>query len=575
LTAALTLAYLKATDLTLAFRTEPLFDGLDFSLGGGERVALVGPNGVGKSTLLKILAGRITPSGGRVELGPHTRLGYFAQQVPDPEQTVGGFLRGALAETFELEARLHELEALLADADVDGGVSVGARADAAQLVLEEYGTALERFEDLDGWTARARLDDVRRRLDVGHLPDDARLAEVSGGEQARLMLAAVLLAEPTVLLLDEPTNHLDADAVAWLGDYLARFPGGVLVISHDRAFLDRVATGVVELDGIHDELQEYEGGYTAYKTGKQARWQKLLLDYEAQEKRRQRLAADIDATKGHAAATENATTNDHWRRIAKKVAKKAKARERRLERELQSARWIAEPQTRPTLTLAFRKGKGRREFALQARDVRVTAGERVLLDSVDLEIRSGGRLLITGPNGAGKSSLLRAVERLIPADEIGVLPQTHDHLRLDTSVIDYFRSRVPVYPEDAEQILTGYLFGEDQWTAPLRTLSAGELRRLLLAVLVNQGVRVLLLDEPTNYLDFDSLDVVERALQAFAGTIVAVSHDAYFADAVGFGTRWHVADGALRTLDSPDAPDAPDSLVCGPASTFVAVPQAG
>ncbi len=142
----------------------------------------------------------------------------------------------------------------------------------------------------------------------------------------------------------------------------------------------------------------------------------------------------------------------------------------------------------------------------------VHAGERVLLDGVDLEIRSGERVLITGPNGAGKSSLLRAIEERMPEAEVGVLPQTHDHLRIDTSVIDYFRSKVPVYPEDAEQILTGYLFGEDQWQAPLRTLSAGEVRRLLLAVLVNRGVRVLLLDEPTNYLDFDSLDVIERAL---------------------------------------------------------------
>ncbi|HEX4788827.1 MAG TPA: ABC-F family ATP-binding cassette domain-containing protein [Actinospica sp.] len=553
MTAALALSHLKAADLSLAFQTEPLFDGLDLSLGGGDRVALVGPNGVGKSTLLKILAGRLTPGGGRVELGPHTRLGYFAQQVPDPEQTVSGFLRGALAETFGIEARLRELEQRLADGD--------------HAVLDEYGTLLERFEDLDGWGAAARVEDVRRRLDVGHLPDDARLAQVSGGEQARLMLARVLLDKPTVLLLDEPTNHLDADAVAWLGDYLADFFGGALVISHDRAFLDRFATRVVELDGIHDELQEYEGGYTEYKAGKQARRQKLLLDYQAQEKYRQRLAADIDATKGQAAATENATANDHWRRIAKKVAKKAKARERRLERELQSARWIAEPATRPTLALAFRPGKSRREFALQAKDVQVTAGRRVLLEQVDLTILSGDRVLITGPNGAGKSSLLRAIEgRMAEAgEEVGALPQTHDHLRLDTSVIDYFRSRVPVYPEDAEQILAGYLFGEEQWTAPLRTLSAGELRRLLLAILVNQGVRVLLLDEPTNYLDFDSLDVVERALREFAGTIVAVSHDAYFADAVGFGARWHLADGLLDTGISGSR-QAPEAGLLGAAS---------
>jgi len=524
-------AYLKATGLSLAFHAEPLFDGVSLAVGWGDRVALVGPNGVGKSTLLKILAGRLTATNGRVELGPSARVGYFAQQVPDPAATVGDFVRSALAEVFSIESRLRELESQFAD--------------GADEALAEYGTLLERFEALDGWTAQARVDDVRQRLDVAHLPEDAKLAQVSGGEQARLVLARVLLADPTVLLLDEPTNHLDADAIDWLGDYLARFKGGILVISHDRAFLDRVANRVIELDGIHDELREYEGGYTAYKAEKQARWQKLLLDYEAQEKRRARLAADIESTKGHASATEDATTNDHWRRIARKVAKKAKAREQRLERELQSARWIAEPQTRPSLTLAFPNAeKARREFVHRASDLDVKAGPRTLLTIASLEIRTGDRVLITGPNGAGKTSLLNGIAARLP--EAGVLPQTHDHLRVDTAVIDFFRSKVPSYPQDAEQILTGYLFGEDQWHAPLRTLSAGELRRLLLAIVVNQGARVLLLDEPTNYLDFDSLDVIERALTAFTGTIVSVTHDRYFADAIGFKTRWHVADGGLH-----------------------------
>jgi ATPase subunit of ABC transporter with duplicated ATPase domains len=532
LTAASQLSYLKATELSLAFHAEPLFDNLALSLNAGDQVALVGPNGVGKSTLLKILAGLLPASAGHVERGPRTRVGYFAQQVPDPGQTVDSFLRSSLAEVFALEARLRELEARMSSGD--------------ESELAEYGTLLGRFEALDGWTAQARVDDVRQRLDVAHLPDDAKLTEVSGGEQARLMLGRVLLTEPSVLLLDEPTNHLDADAIDWLGDYLAKFPGGVLVISHDRAFLDRVANRVVELDGIHDELQEYEGGYTEYKAEKQARWQKLLLDYEAQEKRRERLAADIESTKGHALSVEQLTRNSSARRLAKKVAKKAKARERRLERELQSARWIAEPQTRPTLALTFpRAKKTRHEFVLQVTELTVTAGPRELLTIPALEIRTGERVLITGPNGAGKSSLLRELAVRLPRSEFGVLPQTHDHLRIDTSVIDYFRSKVPVYPEDAEQILTGYLFGEDQWQAPLHTLSAGELRRLLLAIVVNQGVRVLLLDEPTNYLDFDSLDVIERALTAFTGTIVAVSHDRYFAEEVGFKTRWHVESGKL------------------------------
>jgi ATPase subunit of ABC transporter with duplicated ATPase domains len=532
LPAAAPFSYLKAAGLSLAFHAEPLFDGVSLAVGAGDRVALVGPNGVGKSTLLKILAGMLAPSAGRVELGPNTRVGYFAQQVPDPAATVGDFVRSALAEVFSVESRLRELERRAADGGLDA--------------LDEYGSVLERFEALDGWSAQARVDRVRQRLDVAHLSDDAMLAQVSGGEQARLMLARVLLADPTVLLLDEPTNHLDAGAIDWLGGYLAQWTGGVLVISHDRAFLDRVANRVVELDGIHDGgLQEYEGGYTAYKAEKQARWQKLLLDYEAQEKHRSRLAADIEATKGHSLTVEFATTDSSARRLAKKVAKKAKARERRLERELRSARWIAEPQTRPTLSLAFAtSGKPRHEFVLQASDLAVNAGPRTLLTIPTLEIRTGDRILISGPNGAGKSSLLNEIAARLP--DAGVLPQTHDHLRLDASVIDYFRSKVPIHPQDAENILTGYLFGEDQWHTALHTLSAGELRRLLLAIVVNQGARVLLLDEPTNYLDFDSLDVIERALTAFTGTIVTVTHDRYFADAIGFKTHWHVADGGFR-----------------------------
>ncbi|WP_211244496.1 ABC-F family ATP-binding cassette domain-containing protein [Actinospica robiniae] len=524
-------SFLKATGLSLAFHAEPLFDGVGLTLAPGDRVALVGPNGVGKSSLLKVLAGRLSAIAGRVEYGPDARVGYFFQQVPDPGQSVGAFLREPLAELFAAEARLHELER---------GIESGRLS-----LLDEYGTLLERFETLGGWTARARVDEVSQRLGVAHLDEHTPLARVSGGEQARLMLARVLLTEPSILLLDEPTNHLDADAVAWLGDYLAAFPGALLVISHDRAFLDRVATQVVELDGIHDELQTYEGGYTAYRAEKQARWQRLLLDYEAQEKYRARLAEDIEATKGHAAATESATANDHWRRIAKKVAKKAKARERRLDRELQSARWIAEPRTRPTLTLAFPDPENDALAGLHVKQLPVMAGDRTLFELADLEIKPGARILISGPNGAGKSSLLAALAARAEPGAVAVLPQTHDGLRLETSVIDYFRSRVPVYPEDAEQILTGYLFGEEQWEAPLRALSAGELRRLLLAVAVNEGAPILMLDEPTNYLDFDSLDVVERAVRAFTGTVLVVSHDRYFAQAAGLSQEWVVRAGEL------------------------------
>ncbi|MGW4946062.1 ATP-binding cassette domain-containing protein [Actinoplanes sp. NPDC004185] len=213
---------------------------------------------------------------------------------------------------------------------------------------------------------------------------------------------------------------------------------------------------------------------------------------------------------------------------------------------MESARWIAEPRTRPPLTLAFPADeRADRDTVLAVHDLTVKLGDRTLLDGVDLDVRRGDRILITGRNGAGKTTLLRAIAEHAEA-ELAVLPQTSDGLRTATTVLDFFRSRVPVYAEDAERLLAGHQFGPDQWGASLRSLSAGELRRLLLAVMVNSPARILLLDEPTNFLDFDALDVVEQALRAYRGTLLTVTHDRYFAGAVGHTRTWHVADGQVR-----------------------------
>lgn len=534
---------LKAVSVSKHHDAEPLFTGLDLIVNAGDRVGLIGPNGVGKSTLLRVLIGEEAPSSGHVERAPGTTVGYFAQQVPDPDATVGEFLAAGLGELHPLAVQLRELERRLADGDTTA--------------LDAYGEAQDRWAALDGWRAQARLTEVRQRLDVAHLADDTPLHRVSGGEQARLTLARVLLDDPDLLVLDEPTNHLDAEGIAWLGDWLAAFPGGVLVVSHDRAFLDRTVQRIVELDGIHDEPQTYSGGYTAYRAEKLRRWQRLLLDYEAQQKDHRRWLADIERTKEQARGVEESVRSglgaDQQRRYAKKVAKKAKARERRLRRQMASMRWLAEPRTRPSLALAFPQEAPADAEVLRVRGLVLRAGGRTLLNRVDLTVRGGDRILLTGPNGAGKSTLLRVLAgRRAPdaghveaATGVALLPQTHDGLRTDVTVLDHFRAEVPVYVDDAERLLDGYLFGPDQWNARLRTLSAGELRRLLLAVLVNSPARVLLLDEPTNYLDFDSLEMVEAALREFRGTMVMVSHDTYFAEAVGLDRRWRVADGRL------------------------------
>ncbi|MFC7533113.1 ABC-F family ATP-binding cassette domain-containing protein [Actinoplanes sp. GCM10030250] len=535
--------HLKAVDLGRAHDGDLLFSGFDLVLGAGDRIGVVGPNGAGKTTLLRVLAGELTPTTGSVTVAAATRVELVPQEMPGRDDTVGAFLGEGLGELAEVTADLRRLEARLA-----GGEDV----------LTSYGVVQDRWTALEGWNAENRLTEIRQRLDIEHLADDLPVAAVSGGEQARLLLARALLAGqsahrpddgPHLLLLDEPTNHLDAEGAAWLRQWLRDFPGGVLAVSHDRAFLDEFATRIIELDGIDEQPQDYPGGgYTAYRAEKQRRWERLLLHYEAQEKDRLRWEADIERTKGYAAGVENTVRSGaeapHLRRVARLVARKAKVRERRLRRQMASVKWIAEPRTRPPLTLAFPGDDGDAgEIVLKVRDLTVAFGERTLLDHVDLDVARGDRILVTGRNGAGKTTLLRALAS--DRAEVAVLPQTDDGLRTRTTVLDFFRARVPVYAEDAERLLAGHQFEPEQWSAPVRDLSAGELRRLLLAVVVNTEQRILLLDEPTNFLDFEALDVIEEALRRYRGTLLIVSHDRYFADAVGCTRQWHVADGQV------------------------------
>jgi ATPase subunit of ABC transporter with duplicated ATPase domains len=533
----------KAIELSAFYGDEPLFSGATFAVAAGDRVGLVGPNGAGKSTLLRIVAGELRPATGHVEVAPGGRIGYFAQQVPDPAATVGRFLDDAPGELPALDRRLRALQALLA--------SASDHIEPAR--IEELGAVQERYAQLGGWAYAARVAEIRDRLGVRSLPDTARLGSLSGGEQARLMLACALIGEPTDLLLDEPTNHLDAEGIEWLGGYLARFTGSIVVVTHDRALLDRVATEIVEIDGIggpdgDGRPQFYDGGYTAYRAEKQRRWERRLLDFEAQEKARARLVDDIEATKAHARSTELTTRNDRLRRYAKKVAAKAKARERRLARQMQAATWIAEPQTRPPLVLAFRSPRtdpasadGPATTVLAASDITIAAGTRTLARNVDLRVRADERIVLTGPNGSGKTTLLTTLAGIVePASGhvtrhgvVALLPQTHDELRLRVSVLDFFRSRVPMYVDEAEELLRAYLFDDEQQRQPLRTLSAGEVRRLLLATIVNSDADAILLDEPTNFLDFDALDVVEEALRAYDGALLVVTHDAYLPKSIG------------------------------------------
>ena len=538
---------LKADALRAAHDAGPLFDDVSFVLADGERAGLVGPNGVGKSTLLRILAGLSPAEAGHVSIGARDRVAYLEQQPPDPDLTLAVYLQRAAGEVYTIDRRMRAVEAAMGE-------------HPTRDLAEQYDRLQARIAALDGWAFRDTIDEIRRRIDIADLPDGAPLRELSGGQAARAMLAGVLLGRPTVLLLDEPTNHLDLDGIRWLEGYLAGFGGSLLVVTHDRRFLDRAVSWIHELDPVTRRLETYRGGYSEFRIEKQRRFERATEEHRMQERYRKRIEEDIARARSQARESESTAGglgSDKLKRYAKKVAKKAKAREHRLQRQMGAEAWIERPQRAATLRLELTgvSERGRRLVALE----RVTAGYdgTVVLDDVDLSVSGRDRLAVTGPNGAGKSTLFRLLSgELAPASgrvmrdaAVAVLPQSHDRLPLGRGVLEHYRSRVVGHEHEARAVLGWFLFSQEQLFRPLATLSAGERSRLLIAIMVMSGAELLLLDEPTNHLDFASIDVVEQALNEFRGTVLAISHDREFIRNIGCDRVLEIRDGHLRELD--------------------------
>jgi ATP-binding cassette subfamily F protein 3 len=521
---------LVVSDLSKRHGDRLILDRVSFSANTGDRIGLVGANGAGKSTLLSIVVGSEVPDGGSVALAPGVRVGYLRQGFADLPAATLGDLVGQVGE--RLDALLHASERLeVAAAEL---AKPEADADAA---FDAYDRALEELEGRGGFAAIEEVQILLASLRLGDIPLTEPLAALSGGQKTRAGLAALLADRPDLLLLDEPTNHLDADALGWLEGFLAAYRGAVLVVSHDRAFLDRTVTLILELDDQTRRLTSYPGTYADYAAAKRRASVAEADAYARQQRRIAEIERDVRAVASHAQRTERATQHDFLRGRAKKVARTAKVRERKLERLLLSEERIEKPERRWEMALDFGdRTDGSRDVATVT-DVHVAFGDRAVLRGVDLRVRFGDRIALTGPNGGGKSTLLRLLAgelapsrgtvRLGPDVVVGRYAQEQETVDSERTVLEQARAVAPLSETDARSFLHRYLFGGETVFRRASDLSYGERARLALALLVLRGATFLLLDEPLNHLDLPSREGFEEALSRFPGTVLIVLHDRY------------------------------------------------
>ena len=506
------MSLITTVDLGKTYGPVDIFTQISLSIPPRARIGLVGQNGVGKTTLLRILAGLEEPSAGVVQRARGLRIGYLPQGAAlDSQHTLWQECQLVFSDLLARQEELNRLAAAMSDP---------GQTEAA---LAAYGRLQEEFEHLGGYTYETR---IRQTLSgLGFSPADERrpVTQLSGGQRTRALLARLLLSDPGLLLLDEPTNHLDLESIEWLESYLRDLEAGVVVVSHDRYFLDQVVDTIWEMTPV---IELYRGNYSAYLQQRSERYQRRLEEYQAQQ-------AFIEKEE------------DYIRRnIAGQNTRQAQGRRKRLERLLEESR-LTPPSQQRRLRLRLQPVGRSGDLVLRSKDLSIGYADegRPLFAVPDLVLRRGECAAILGPNGAGKTTFLKTLLEQVPPYEgevmpgaslrIGYFAQAHEGLHPDWTLMEEIQAVNPkMLPAEARDYLAQFLFSGEDVFKQVHMLSGGERGRLALACLALQGANLLLLDEPTNHLDLPSQEVLQSILGEFGGTILLVTHDRYLVDAL-------------------------------------------
>ncbi len=540
---------LSVTDLQKYYGAKLILDGVGLLLNRRDRAVLVGENGVGKSTLARLILGEEEGDGGRISAAPGTRIGYLPQEVTATGGiSVSDYIERRVGELHGIRERLADLERQMANpADLEG-------------TLAEYGRLQEVFEARGGYTLESRRELIFAGLGLTHIAPERALKSLSGGEKTRVGLAALLLQAPDLLILDEPTNHLDFAGLNWLENYLLSYPHALLMITHDRRFINRVATQILDLSPVTHSLTVYHGNYEDYLAQREAQYQSAVAAYHAQTNQMKALRARMKKEAHSPRKAKRPDDGDKWikftgqQQSARTVSKLVRSARQQLEslaaNRLDNPRhvWHVEYNFDPVPLTSMEP--------LRLENISMGFGERTLFQAASAVLRKGERIALVAPNGAGKTTLLRLITgelrscrgkvSLMPGARLGYLDQTGDDLDEGANIIDVIRA---VRGDTDDQILTllhrcGLFRDAHLAGKAVADLSLGQRRKLGLARLIQSRANLLLLDEPTNHLDLLSLEALERALLAFPGAILAATHDRWFIDKIATSI-WTLRDGRL------------------------------